>query len=103
MKRVTLVLVLSFFIPQFSMAETLESACNGSSRAASGRVLCGCIQDVADQTLTSGDQRMAVKFFKDPQKAQEIRQSDQANHEKFWGRYKRFTSAARQLCRKKSS
>ncbi|MGR3662511.1 MAG: hypothetical protein ACU0CA_15220 [Paracoccaceae bacterium] len=103
MKRVTLILVLSFFVPQFSMAETLESACNRSPRAASGRVLCGCIQEVANLTLTSGDQRMAVKIFKDPQKAQEIRQSDQTSHEKFWGRYKKFASAARQLCGKKSS
>lgn len=103
MKRVTLVLVLSFFVPQLSIAETVESACNRSSRAAAGRVLCGCIQDVADLTLNSGDQRLAVSFFQDPQKAQEIRQSDRNSHEEFWGRYKEFTTAASQLCRKKTS
>jgi len=68
MKRVTLVLILGFFTPQFSFAETLESACKKSPRAAANNILCGCIQDVANLTLSDGDQRMAVSFFKDPQK-----------------------------------
>lgn len=99
MKRVTLVLVLGFFAPHISFAETLESACTKSPRAAASGVLCGCIQDVANLTLTKSDQRMAVSFFKDPQKAQDIRQSDRGSHEKFWDRYKQFTEAAGQLCR----
>jgi hypothetical protein len=98
MKRVTIVLILGFFTPQFSFAETLESACIRSPRAAASGLLCGCIQDVANLTLNEGDQRMAVSFFKDPQKAQDIRQSDRGTHEKFWGRYKQFTEAAGQLC-----
>ena len=79
-------------------AGAIERACNSSDRAAGKSHLCNCIQQVADVTLDRRDQRLAAKFFRDPHKAQEIRQSDRANHEVFWKKYRAFGSAAENYC-----
>ncbi|WP_319825750.1 hypothetical protein [Thalassovita sp.] len=60
--------------------------------------LCGCIQRVADQTLTRSDQKIAAKFFTEPQKAQDMRQSGSTHHEEFWRRYKEFGVSAAASC-----
>lgn len=85
--------------PAADAGSTIERACMKSNRRAASRPLCGCIQRVADQTLTRKDQRMAAKFFNDPQKAQDIRQSDRESHEAFWKRYKKFGYTAGNVCR----
>ncbi|NIY77998.1 hypothetical protein HCZ23_00740 [Celeribacter sp. HF31] len=79
-------------------AGAIERACMSSDRAANNRALCGCIQQAADLTLSNSDQRQAAKFFKNPQKAQDIRQSDNSSHEAFWRRYKVFGETAAQYC-----
>ena len=79
-------------------AGTIERACVRSDRKAANRALCGCIQDVADLTLTGSDQKLAATFFKNPQKAQDVRQSDRRSHEIFWKRYKNFGETARAYC-----
>ena len=83
-------------LPVFAGA--MERACNSSKRSSSSRPLCNCIQQVADVKLSKKDQRMASKFFKDPHRAQEIRQSDNTSHEAFWLRYKEFAAIARASC-----
>ncbi|MFZ5964975.1 hypothetical protein ACOXXX_18675 [Thalassococcus sp. BH17M4-6] len=77
----------------------IARACLASDRKARSRELCGCIQTVANQDLSGQDQRMAVKFYKDPHRAQEIRQSDRSTHEAFWKRYTGYAARAEQLCR----
>ncbi|WP_460273998.1 hypothetical protein [Celeribacter sp. ULVN23_4] len=84
--------------PISAHAGAIERACMSSDRAANNSALCGCIQDVADLTLSNSDQRQAAKFFKDPQKAQDIRQSDNRSHEEFWLRYKAFGQTAAKYC-----
>lgn len=79
-------------------AGPIERACLKSDRAAASRSLCGCIQNAADATLTGGEQRKAASFFRDPHRAQVTRQSDRASDERFWGRYKRFSSTAQRSC-----
>ncbi len=79
-------------------ASTVEKACIKSDRKAASRALCGCIQDVADLTLSNSDQKRAAVFFKDPHKAQETRQSDRNSDEVFWKRYKEFGSTAEAFC-----
>ena len=79
-------------------AGTIERACLKSGRSAANRALCGCIQDVADLTLSGRDQKLAATFFKDPHKAQEVRQSDRSSHELFWKRYKAFGATAETYC-----
>ncbi|MGY9046039.1 MAG: arginine transporter, partial [Rhodobacterales bacterium] len=77
----------------------VNTACMTSDRKARNSQLCGCIQTVANRELSRQDQRIAVTFFKDPHRAQEIRQSDRPNHENFWKRYKAFSAQAEQSCR----
>ncbi|MGC8203753.1 hypothetical protein ACP2AV_13715 [Aliiroseovarius sp. PTFE2010] len=97
MKHPLMMAALASVIATAAHAGTIERACLTSDRSAS-RALCGCIQQVADQTLSTGDQRMAARFFKDPQKAQDIRQSDNRSHEVFWKRYKAFGAVAQDYC-----
>ncbi|WP_069300731.1 hypothetical protein [Neptunicoccus sediminis] len=75
----------------------IERACKSSERRASAS-LCACIQKVANVQLTSSDQRLAAKFFKDPDLAQETRQSDDKRKERFWKRYKAFGALAHKTC-----
>lgn len=81
-----------------TVAGPIESACLRSDRQAASRALCGCIQQVANQVLSGGDQRRAAKFFSDPARAQEVRQSDRASDEAFWLRYKQFGTTAESYC-----
>ncbi|WP_420862873.1 hypothetical protein [Algirhabdus cladophorae] len=79
-------------------AGVITRACMQSDRKAANRRLCSCIQYAANKTLTKADQRVASKFFKDPHKAQEIRQSDRSSHERFWLKYKQFGKTAEAYC-----
>ena len=76
--------------PVPASAGPMSSACMKSDRKAKSRKLCRCMQSVANKELSRSDQKLAASFFKDPQKAQDIRQSDRTSHEKFWKRYKAF-------------
>ena len=77
----------------------VQTACLRADRSAANRQLCGCVQAAADRQLSGGDQRRAVRFFKDPHHAQEVRQSDRPRDEAFWKRYKEFVASAERLCR----
>ena len=83
-----------FLIPGAVAAGDIERACLGSERAGGNRSLCGCIQDAADLTLSTRDQRRAAGFFRDPHRAQETRQSDRI----FWDRYQKFGQTAEAFC-----
>lgn len=76
----------------------IQSACTASDRKARSRDLCGCIQAVADDTLSTAQQRLAVSFYKDPQKAQDIRQSDSSAHKEFWEAYRAYGERAERMC-----
>ncbi|ETA53332.2 hypothetical protein [Ponticoccus alexandrii] len=76
----------------------VSNACLRGGRKAASTSLCGCVQAVADRSLSGSDQRLAAKFFADPHHAQEIRQSDNPNHEAFWKRYKAFSASAERAC-----
>lgn len=76
----------------------IEKACLKSGRAGADRLLCGCIQDVAEATLSTAEIRKAAAFFKDPHKAQVLRQSDRRSDEAFWERYKLFGATAETYC-----
>ena len=42
----------------------IEKACRASGRSQSSRARCGCVQAVADMSLSTSDQRRGAKFFK---------------------------------------
>ncbi|QFT94055.1 hypothetical protein FIU86_14490 [Roseovarius sp. THAF9] len=77
----------------------ISNACIASDRKSRSRALCGCIQAAADQTLNPSDQRRAAAFYRDPHKAQEIRQSDRSRDESFWKAYRAYGERAERLCR----
>lgn len=80
-----------------AVAGPVDTACQQSNRAAS-RLLCDCIQRVADMTLTPSDQKLVANIFRNPAKAQDIRQSGRASHREFWTRYTAFGEAAELVC-----
>jgi hypothetical protein len=90
--------LLALALPLTATAGPIENACSRSDRKASNRALCSCIQQVADITLESGDQRRAAKFFKDPDQAQQVRMSKSNNDNAFWARYKNFGDLAQTYC-----
>ena len=79
-------------------AGPIDSACVRSDRAAANRALCGCVQQVANMTLSKSDQRRAATFFRDPHKAQEVRMSKTNADNAFWARYKKFAATAEAYC-----
>jgi len=81
-------------------ANQIERACLGSDRPGVNRALCGCIQDAANITLSSKDQRLAASFFKDPQRSQLVRKSDTRADDAFWDRYRNFGRTAESFCRR---
>lgn len=76
----------------------IQRACQSQGRKAATAQRCGCVQAVANQALSPADQRRGVKFFRDPHKAQEVRQSSSASNERFWRDWKAFGDRAEQLC-----
>ncbi|WP_335749379.1 hypothetical protein [Sulfitobacter sp.] len=76
----------------------LQRACMSQGRRAANSQRCGCVQAVADQQLSSSDQRRGVKAFKDPHKVQVWRQSDRASDNAFWATWKAFGRTAEAVC-----
>ncbi|MBE0453571.1 hypothetical protein [Roseovarius autotrophicus] len=77
----------------------ISDACMSSDRRARSPALCGCIQAVANQTLSSAEQRRAVGFYRDPHSAQEVRTSTRPADQRFWSAYKVYADRAEQVCR----
>lgn len=80
-------------------ANPIERACNASGRPAASRALCDCIGRVADRTLTNGQMRAGARFFQDPQRAQDVRQSDRRSDEELWRAWRNFGETAEAMCR----
>lgn len=76
----------------------IERACLAADRRAASQELCTCIQAVADQVLSNAEQRKGAKFFKDPHKSQDMRQSDNASDEAFWLKWKSYGATAQKYC-----
>ena len=81
-----------------AFAGPIERACLKSDRKAANRSVCACIQQAADMTLSGGDQRRAVGFFKDPEKAHKVWMSKSNGDDAFWERYKAFGAQAEAYC-----
>ncbi|MDS9466128.1 hypothetical protein RGQ15_00860 [Paracoccus sp. MBLB3053] len=81
-----------------AVAGPIDSACIKSDRRARSSQLCGCIQQVADMTLSRSDQRRAARFFRDAEEAQAVRMSKSNADNAFWSRYKNFAATAEAYC-----
>ena len=101
LKPVVLAACAALYLPfsaSMAAAGPIQNACLRSDRDAANRVLCSCIQQVADMTLVGSDQRRAAKFFTDPDKANETWLSQRASDDAFWDRYKNFGQTAEAYC-----
>ena len=76
----------------------IYTACLVGGRSAASRARCGCVQAVADRELSASDQRRGASYFKNPHKLQEVRQSNDANNERFWKAWKAYGERAAALC-----
>ena len=79
-------------------AGRLQNACIDSGRAGANPALCGCVQAVADRELDPGERRLAASFYDNPQRAQDIRQSDRPADRRFWDRYTAFAEEVERSC-----
>lgn len=77
----------------------IAEACVDADRRAANPALCNCIGQVASQQLSRPDQRQLISFFKDPERANDIKIDDGPAAEAFWERYRNFTRAAERSCR----
>ena len=98
MKKIFLTMILFVAVTLPAQSGVIERACNTAGRDAATPRLCSCIQDVANVTLRNSDQRKAAGFFRDPHRAQEVRQSSRNSDRVFWDRYKAFGEAAEVYC-----
>ena len=73
-------------------------ACLASGRSDASRALCGCIDRVAQQTLTSREQSTFASYFSDPEALQSMKLDDRPAAERLWARYDAFVDAARATC-----
>jgi hypothetical protein len=78
----------------------IQQACQSQGRKAASRARCGCVQAVADRSLSSSEQRRGASYFKDPHRLQEVRQNQEnnASNRRFWAAWKAFGQQAEQLC-----
>lgn len=98
MKLIYPVLAAAFLVvPTALHANPIQRACMASDRNAS-RALCSCIGDAADATLTRSQMREGARWFDDPQRAQDVRQSDRARDEEMWSAWRTFSTLAEQSC-----
>lgn len=99
MNRILIAAAAVILTTPLAMAGPIDSACVRSERGARQQSLCSCVQQVANQTLSRSDQRIAASFFRDPHKAQVVRMSKRDADNAFWARYKAFAGAAEAYCR----
>jgi hypothetical protein len=76
----------------------ISAACKSAGRKQATRSRCGCVQAVANQSLSRSEQIRGAAFFKDPQKAQDLRQSGGSANERFWKKWKAYGQEAARIC-----
>jgi len=84
--------------PLPASANPIERACLQSNRSAANQTLCSCVGQAAQRTLTGSQMREGARFFSDPQRAQDVRQSDRRRHEEMWQAWRNFGDTAEQMC-----
>lgn len=77
----------------------IATACLQAGRKAATRQLCGCVQAVANDSLSRSDQRRGATFFSDPARAHAVWRSDSPADDAFWDRWKSFSASASKTCR----
>ena len=95
--KTSLIVIAGLLAAGTAHAGAIDSACMKYAGRANAAT-CGCIQQVADSTLSRSDQRRAAGFFKDPDKAHKVWLSKSDRDDEFWERYKNFGATAEAYC-----
>ncbi|WIY23525.1 hypothetical protein [Parasedimentitalea psychrophila] len=90
--------IFGVMVPLPAQADLIERACRQSDRTAASRSVCGCIQQVANASLTRSERKKVAGWFDDPHQAQVVRQSSRSGDERLWLRYKAFGERAARTC-----
>lgn len=103
MKRSLILPVLALAVagmlaPLTAAANPIERACLQSGRSGTSGALCSCIGAAADRTLTNRQMRDGARFFQDPQRAQDVRQSDRRSDADLWRAWRNFGETAEAMC-----
>lgn len=77
----------------------IARACMAGGRDAANARLCNCVGVVASRSLSRSDQRQLINFFKDPERANDIKINDSRSADAFWDRYQAFARSAERSCR----
>lgn len=85
-------------LPAFSAGIT-ENACLRSERSP-GREICSCAQNVADQMLSTADQRNAAKIIAEPDIYLEYKYASGVDKQNFLERYRAWGETTAQYCAK---
>ncbi|MEL7300457.1 MAG: arginine transporter [Pseudomonadota bacterium] len=80
-------------------AGPISEACLAAGRQNANRASCQCIQGVADDKLSRGDQRLGASFFDDPERGQDVRLNDSPGADAFWERWTTYAARAEDVCR----
>lgn len=94
----TAALIFAAPVAAFAGPGSIDHACRQAGRSAATPKLCRCIQKVANDSLTRSERYKVSKWFLDPHRAQQTRQSDRRKDEVLWKRYKAFGERARKTC-----
>ncbi len=86
-------------VVSISASGPMSRACMASDRKARSDALCGCVQAMANRHLSASEQSRATKFWRDPQRVQDMRQSDNPRNEAFWAKWKAFGADVEQTCK----
>ncbi len=81
-----------------SASGDISQACMAANRAAASPALCGCVQQVANQTLSARDRGHVADFFGDPEEAHAMRIDDSDYADAFWERYQNFVRTTETVC-----
>ena len=76
----------------------IGQACLASGRSGASARTCGCVQAVANRSLTRSEQSRVAGFFEEPERAQALRVRDDAASERLWVRYRAFADNAAAVC-----
>lgn len=99
MKLIHTTLAVAFLaLPSTALANPIERACLTSGSSGANRTLCSCIGAVADQSLSNSQMREGARWFDDPHRAQEVRQSDRPRDEAMWTAWSVFGQLAEATC-----
>jgi len=100
MRRISVAVIamcFSIMAPSVGFAGATERACLASNRSP-GPQVCRCAQTLADQILSTRDQREAARIIADPDRFRTVRKRQTAASKAFIERYRNWGELTQEYC-----